>query len=134
MFEEEGSVNKINVTPLVDVCLVLVLIFMVTMPFSIIYGITVKGQILKNYGLSTPQEHVNVLLASRGVFIQDEKGKDQPIPYEDFGNVLRQVIQIAETKDVILRVERDVPHGQTVWVLDLAKQNGALDISLLGGK
>lgn len=131
--EEEDSINKINIAPLVDVCLVLVLVFMVTLPFSILYGITVKENKLSKYGLTTPQEHVVVHLTDRGIFIQDEKGKEQPIPYEDFGVVVRQMLQVSATKSLLLKVDRDVPHGQTVWSLDIAKQNGAREISIFEG-
>jgi biopolymer transport protein ExbD len=125
------NINGINITPLVDVSLVLVLIFMVTMPLAMIHGIDVKRQILKRYGLSTPQESVTVRLTARGIFVKDEKGRDQSVPYDEFGMVLGQMIGVSSSRRVLLQADRDVPHGQTVWVLDLAKQNGAGDVSLL---
>ena len=129
--EEEEDFSKINMTPLVDVSLALVLIFMVTVPFSIIHGITVKRQLLEKFGLTTPQENVVVRLNSQGTFIQDENGVFQNIPYENFGMVLSQMLQISPSGSLILQAARDVPHGQTVWVFDLAKQNGARDVSLM---
>lgn len=130
MLSDEKSTNRINMTPLVDVCLTLVLVFMVTMPLSVIHGIQVKRKALNQYGLTTPQENVVVHLTGDGVFIEDEKGKEQRIPYRDFGNIFRQMIRISTTGNLLLKVDRDVPHGQTVWALDIAKQNGADDISL----
>ena len=54
MKDDETGTNQINMTPLVDVSLTLVLVFMVTMPLSMIHGITVKSDTLKKFGLSTP--------------------------------------------------------------------------------
>ena len=134
MMDEDQAANRINITPLVDICLSLVLVFMVTMPLSTLYGITVKRDVLRQYGLATPQDHVVVHLTAGGVLIEDEKGRGQPVPFKDFGVVLRQMIQISVTKEVRLKVDREVPHGQTVWVLDLAKQNGADDIAIMEGR
>ena len=128
--EDDAAINSINITPLVDVSLVLLLIFMVAMPLSLIHAINVKNQILQQYGLSTPQENITVHLSDRGVYVKDERGKLQPVPYKQFGMILSQMIQISPTKNILLQVDRDVPHGQTVWVLDIGKQNGAKDISL----
>ncbi len=131
--QDDQSLNTINITPLVDVSLVLLLIFMVAMPLSLINAINIKSQVLQKYGLSTPQENILVHLTDHGVFIKDEKGKMQPIPYTHFGMVLTQMIQVSSTKNLLLQVDRDVPHGQTVWVLDIGKQNGAKDVSLFEG-
>jgi len=133
MMQDEKAANSINITPLVDVCLCLVLFFMVTAPFSNIYGINVRNLTLKKYGLTTPQESVSVRLTDNGIYIQNEKGEDVRIAYKEFGVVLRQMLQISPTKNFLIRVDRNVPHGQTVWALDLAKQNGALEVSILEG-
>ena len=133
MMEDEKATNGINITPLTDVSLVLMMAFMVTMPYSLIWGVKVRGESLRKYGLSTPQERVVVHLSDKAVYIEDEKGKEQPIPYTDFGVVLRQMIQVSDTKEVLLKADRTVPHGQVVWVLDIAKQNGSGDISLFEG-
>jgi biopolymer transport protein ExbD len=132
--EESADEAKINITPLVDVCLVLVLIFMVTMPLSVIYGITAKSHSLKRFGISTPRDHVMIHLTGRGPKVKNDKGQEQLVAYEDFGAVLRQLIQLSKSSEVHLRVDRDVPHGQTVWALDLAKQNGASNVGLMENK
>jgi biopolymer transport protein ExbD len=130
--QDADDINGINITPLVDVSLVLVLIFMVTMPLSMIHGIDVKRQTLQRYGLATPQENIVVHLTDRAILIKDENGREQAVPYDQVGAVLSQMIRLSPAKQVFLKCDRDVPHGQTVWILDIAKQNGAADISLLG--
>jgi biopolymer transport protein ExbD len=131
MMEDEKATNGINITPLIDVSLVLVLVFMVTAPLSAIYSINVRKETLKKYGLSKPQENIRVHLTENGPRVLDEKNREQAVPAEKLGIVMRQMIQLSPTGNVMLQVDRAVPHGQTVWVLDLSKQNGAADVSLL---
>ncbi len=130
---EDESVSGINITPLVDVALTLVLVFMVTMPLSMIHAITVRRQVVEKYGLSTPQENVQVKLTGQGAFVKDKKGKSRHVSNQDLSFVLTQMIQDSSKKRVLLECERSVSHGQTVWLMDLAKQSGALDISFIGG-
>lgn len=130
---EEESLSGINITPLVDVALTLVLVFMVTMPLSMIHAITVRRQMVEKYGLSTPQENVQIRLSGQGVFVKDKKGKSRHVANQDLGFVLTQMLQDSAKKRVLLECERNVSHGQTVWIMDLAKQSGAQDISFIGG-
>jgi biopolymer transport protein TolR len=129
--EKKDGVNGINITPLVDVCLVLVLIFMVTMPLSLLRGIDVRRQSLSKYGLSTPVENVNARLTQKELWIKDAKGAEKPVPLSEAAQVLRGVLEASQGKQLFLTVERDVTHGQTVWLMDAAKQGGAADISLM---
>ncbi len=129
--DKKDGVNGINITPLVDVCLVLVLIFMITMPFSVLRGIDVKRETLKKYGLSTPQENVTVHLTEKEILVKDVKGVDKPVPYEDAAEVLGGMMRQSVAKQLFLKVDREVTHGRTVWIMDVAKQNGAADISLM---
>ncbi len=131
--EDDQAINGINITPLVDVSLVLLLIFMVTTPMSLIHGITVRRQTLEKFGLSTPQENIQIHLTENGIMIKDASGKQHPIPYDQFGVVLSQMIQISPLKNVYIQINDGVPHGQTVWALDIAKQNGANDLSIVEG-
>ena len=127
----DGGVNSINITPLVDVCLVLVLIFMITMPFSILRGIDVRRETLKKYGLTTPTENVTAHLTLASLRIEDAQGVEKPIPDADVETVLAGVLNASKGHRFFLRVDYEVTHGRTVWIMDLAKRGGAADISLM---
>lgn len=131
--ELEKNETGINVTPLVDVCLVLVLFFMVTMPLSAIYGVRVKQETLAKYGLTTPQENIMVHLTHEGVYVMDTNNKEKLIRNFDFGVVIGGMLQKSTGKQVIFHVDPTVAHGTTVWALDMAKQNGAEGVSFLQG-
>ncbi len=61
------------------------------------------------------------------------------VPFAPGGGVdatarlIAQMIQDSSKKRVLLQCDRGVSHGTTVWVMDLAKQSGAMDISFIGG-
>lgn len=129
--DKKDGVNGINITPLVDVCLVLVLIFMVTMPFSILRGIDVRRQSLEKYGLSTPVDNVNVRLTPEDVKVKGADGKEKAVPYIEAEAVVGEMIRQSKGKQLLLKVDRNVAHGRTVWIMDAAKQGGAEGISLL---
>ena len=130
--EKTGA--KINVTPLVDVCLVLVLFFMVTMPLSVIYGVRVRQESLQKYGLTTPQENITVHLTADSLYISDGKNNEKKVPSVDYGMVMGEMLQLSTAKQVMFRVEPMVAHGITVWALDTAKQRGAESVSFIEGE
>ena len=127
----DSTSAKINVTPLVDVCLVLVLFFMVTMPLSVIYGVRVRQEALAKYGLTTPQENITVTIKTNAILVSDGKNSDKKIPSVDFGMVLGEMLQLSTAKQVMFKVDPLVPHGLTVWALDTAKQRGAEGVSFI---
>jgi biopolymer transport protein ExbD len=126
-----GGLHGINITPLVDVSLVLVLIFMVTMPLGMIHGIDVNRQALKKYGLTTPRENVSLHLTARGVFVKEGRGRETGVNDADLAQVLAGLIEASKTKRVLISADRDALHGRTVRAMDMAKQSGASDIALL---
>jgi biopolymer transport protein ExbD len=124
--EGEGAiVAEINITPLTDVFLVLLIIFMVT---SSVIASTGKNVNLPEAVESsqTPKQAVNVTL--------DEKGEVQvngrDIPYDDLKAHLKAALDAAEQKTVILRGDRMVVLERAVYVLDLAQQVGAEGFAL----
>jgi biopolymer transport protein ExbD len=131
--EKKDGVNGINITPLVDVCLVLVLIFMITMPYSILRGIDVRREMLKKYGLSEPQQSVTAHLTLNGILLKKEDGKETPVPDKDLPAVLAGMLEGSKDKKFYLQVDLEVSHGRTVWSMDQAKQAGASEISLVEG-
>jgi biopolymer transport protein ExbD len=121
----------INITPLVDVGLVLVLIFMVTAPLAMINGIDVFSQVLKKYGLSTPQQNIFVRLTPKNILVKDVKGVEKPVAGADFEAVLQKMISQSEKKNVYIKSDRMILHKVTVSAMDAAKRAGAKDVVLV---
>ena len=126
--EEESAITDINVTPLVDVCLVLVIIFMVTANFVMQAGIRVsQSSAGASTGKSSSEENVNVILTKTGKIIVN--GKE--VKREDLAYELKKKIQKSKDKLVTLTADKENRCIEIVDVLDLAKQNGAEKLSIL---
>ena len=111
--------SEINVTPLVDVMLVLVVIFLVTAPL-------LAGSLrldLPRAGGAAPSSApaaVAVALDPQGAVFLD----GQPIEMPQLAERLRQAAAVNPGTEVQLRADRSVPYGRVVEVLDLAQAAG----------
>ncbi len=115
---------EINITPLTDVFLVLLVIFMVTT--SVIHSqgkqVDLPGAEVSD---STPQG-VTVTVTSEGAILVN----DEPTDEANLFASLEAALQESREKLVILRGDKRVLLGQAVNILDLAQQAGATGIAL----
>jgi|SRR5882724_9192297 len=119
-----GSIAQINVTPLVDVMLVLLVIFMVTAPI-IQQGVTVELPKTRAAPISSAEEPLVVGIAKGGgIYLNDN-----PIALEDLRAKLVAIAQARPDHQVLLRADRSVPYGDVVRVIAAVKEAG---VSRLG--
>ena len=119
-----GSIAQINVTPLVDVMLVLLVIFMVTAPI-IQQGVAVELPKTRAGPLTSPEEPLVVGIAKNGsVYLNDN-----PIELQNLRAKLVAVNEARPDRQVFLRADRTVPYGDVVRVIAAIKEAG---ISRLG--
>jgi biopolymer transport protein ExbD len=123
--DDGGIVAEINITPLTDIFLVLLIIFMVTT--------TVATEEGKNIDLpeateseETPPKGVTVAVEAEGVI----KINDKIVPEGMLEQMMAAELEIAEEKIVILKGDKRVLLGQAVNILDIAQQKGAKGIAL----
>jgi biopolymer transport protein ExbD len=124
-----GSVKSdINVTPLVDVVLVLLIIFMVLTPVvQMGYLVKVPPKAPANLPPSAVQDQIVLRLASGGrVLINKEE-----MSMEQFPNRIREVLRGNTSKMVFFSGGRDVDYESTMKFLDLARQSGAKNIGII---
>ena len=121
---DDGVVAEINITPLTDVFLVLLVIFMVTTS-----AIQNQGKSVDLPGAevsdSTPQG-VTVTVTPDGEILVN----DEPTSQEALFASLETALKDSREKIVILRGDKKVLLGQAVNILDLAQQAGATGIAL----
>ena len=121
---DDGIVAEINVTPLTDIFLVLLIIFMVTT--TVIHD---EGKNIDLPQASQSEETpsgVTVAIDVYGVIQINERVVQQ----NEILEALEAALEVADKKIVILRGDKTVLLGQAVNILDLAQQAGADGIAL----
>jgi biopolymer transport protein ExbD len=121
---DEGVVAEINITPLTDVFLVLLVIFMVTTSVIQNQGknIDLPGAEVSD---ATPKGVTVTVSPEGGMLVNDE-----PVQEADLFNVLEAKLKDTRDKIVILRGDKKVLLGQAVNILDVAQRAGATGIAL----
>jgi len=116
---DRGTMSQINVTPLVDVMLVLLVIFMVTAPMMQ-QGVQVNLPKAETKALPAPQESVIVSIERSGrVFINSNE-----IPATDLKSKLSEMFASRSKKEVFLKADKDVPYGEVVKTMAEIKGAG----------
>lgn len=122
--EEDDIIAGINVTPLVDITLVLLIIFIVTA--KIIVTQTLPMDLPKASTGNEQQMVFSVELSAAGETAVDSKR----VPNEDAILPLAREAQ-SKTKDLraVIKADAAVPHGRVVRVMDLLKQAGVAKVA-----
>jgi biopolymer transport protein ExbD len=123
--ESEEIIAEINITPLTDVFLVLLIIFMVTS--SVIANTGKKVDLPEAVQQSqTPPKAVNVTITEDGIV----QVNDQVVKPELLRAYLEKALKASDNKTVVLRGDRKVVLEQAVYVLDQAQLAGAEGFAL----
>lgn len=111
-----SAMSEINVTPLVDVMLVLLIIFMVTAPLMQ-QGIDVN--LPKAKGKDLPQEErITIIIKRDGRIYMN----DNPVSITEMKRKLEVISKL--NPDVFLKADKDVPYGLVVEVMGEVKESG----------
>jgi biopolymer transport protein ExbD/biopolymer transport protein TolR len=126
----QTALAEINITPLVDVVLVLLLIFMLTAPV-LQSGINVAVPHTRSVAQLTEQRTVVTIDKNQNVFLQ-AGGADRPINLTDLTTSLRNTGKGDPAKRTIyLRADEKVPFGAFASVMDAVKRAGITNISIV---
>jgi biopolymer transport protein ExbD len=130
MLDNKKPIVTINMTPLVDVSLVLVVIFMATAPMFLQSGIIVTSGEKKTVDVqstSTQKDNIIIKLENSEIRLNQQVVKEEELP-----QLLRSMLQTSQQKRVIVNPDREIRHGQVVKIMDIAKQAGAENLVILG--
>ena len=111
--------SEINVTPMVDVMLVLVAIFIITAP---LLASTIRLELPKTdaaQAVATPRFVTLVVDKSGQAFLNDK-----PLPLAEVARQLTDLAQQNPDTEVQLRADQAVPYGKVVEVLGVAQKAG----------
>ena len=124
---DDEVLADINVTPLVDVMLVLLIIFMIAAPMMH-QGIEVALPQAQAENLPVRDQEPLVLSINRDgiVYIQET-----PVHPSQLVERLLPLVEARADDSVFLKADRDVAYGQVVDVLDLLRQGGVVNIGMV---
>jgi biopolymer transport protein ExbD len=121
---DDEVISGINVTPLVDVVLVLLVIFMVTAP--VIYQSTIQVQLPKaQTGEPTESEPIHFTLTKDGTLHWDR----QVIQWSELEQRLKALGPGASRQSAVITADEETHHGTVIRLMDSLRQAG---ISRLG--
>jgi biopolymer transport protein TolR len=121
----QTALAEINITPLVDVVLVLLVIFMLTAPV-LQSGIQVAVPKTKTVREITQQRTVVTINKDSEVFLND-----RPVNLNDLPDLLRQQGTDTTNQVIYLRADEKVEFGAFAEVMDAVKQAGITNVSIV---
>jgi biopolymer transport protein TolR len=124
--DSDRLMSDINVTPFVDVMLVLLIIFMVAAPMMI-EGVEVSLPQATSKPLATEQDQLIVSIDEAGaIFINDFK-----VQIDDLGEKLHKITGGDPEREVYLRADKEIPYGVVVQVMSEIKNAGTEKLGMV---
>ena len=125
--DELTDIHEINVTPFIDVILVLLIIFMIAAPLATIDvnvnlpGLTAEPQKRpdKPIFLTIKADHTLAL-------------GDNPVPREELASALLAQTNGEKNQPIFLRADKSLPYGDFAEVINLLRRSGFLKVALVG--
>ena len=113
----------INVTPFVDVMLVLLIIFMVTAPMMM-QGVDVSLPEATSEPLNGKEEQLTVSIDNQGrVFVNDVQ-----VSVEELNQKLKKILGGRMEREIYLKADRDIAYGKVVRVMSEIQQAGIVTV------
>ena len=111
--------SEINVTPFVDVMLVLLIIFMVTAPMMT-QGVEVNLPQTTTKSMKTQEDPLFLTVNKSGeIFLENHT-----VRMEDLEDKVRSIFKYRREKEILLRADRDIPYGFVIKVIGAVKRAG----------
>jgi biopolymer transport protein TolR len=119
-------IADINVTPMVDIMMVLLIVFMVAAPM-LQQGVPVALPQTQAAPIEETQQKLNLSIDSaRKIYINDIE-----IPYAELSDKLSQNIKIQQDKQAYLFADRTLPYGFVVDIMAILKNAGVENIAMV---
>jgi biopolymer transport protein ExbD len=122
---DDAIFSEINITPLTDIFLVLLIIFMVTTTTIVMQGTNVNLPTSSN-AAGQPTGIIITITKENQIMVNDKES--------DLGgleNVIKEELVKAKDKTAILRADRAVNLGEVIKVMTIAQRSGATKLAIL---
>ena len=121
--------SEINVTPFVDVMLVLLIIFMVAAPMAAVTVQVALPNAVAKPSTNPPKPVYISIQAGGSIYIGDSR-----VELADIGDTLRTTIgqRNPEKERIFIRADKDVLYGDFMGVMNMLQDNGFYSVALIG--
>jgi biopolymer transport protein TolR len=118
--------SDINVTPFVDVMLVLLIIFMVTAPMMM-QGVEVNLPTTKTAPIKSQEDPLILTVDKKGdIYLENHLVK-----LEDLGKKVETIFKYRREKEILLRADKDIPYGMVIKVMAEVKRAGVTKLGMV---
>ena len=128
--QDQKEETSVNMTPLIDVSLVLVVILLLATPFALESSIAVQrsAAAARQKAAEERLEYIELSVVSE----DSVEVNRREIPRDQLAAALTPLLERSSRRQVVVRCSDQVSHGTFVDVLDLAKLAGAGEIAVMG--
>ena len=124
--ERPNLISDINVTPLVDVMLVLLIIFMVTAPMMI-HGVKVNLPATESKSIKSKEDPLILSITKkRLIFIENYN-----VTFNALKAKLKKIVANRAGKEILLQADKDVPYGFVMKVMSQVKEAGISKVGMI---
>jgi biopolymer transport protein TolR len=118
--------SDINVTPFVDVMLVLLIIFMVTAPMMM-QGVEVNLPQTTTKSIKTKEDPLILTVNKKGeIYLEDHK-----IQLDDLETKVKTIFKYRRDKEILLKADKDLPYGLVIDVMAGVKRAGVTKLGMV---
>lgn len=114
------GINDINITPFVDVVLVLLVIFMVTAPMVMNRAIKVNLPNAKSATSPAESKTLGITISAKGEYLVNGK----LVPEEQLLELAEEALKVNPQVQALLAADVSVAHGRVIKAIDLVRQAG----------
>jgi len=125
----QKELAEVNITPLGDVSLTLIIILMVISPMILQSMIKVNSSkaVKSTQEEKAKEKPLFVRITNEAIYLNTEKMGSE----EEFSLRLIKELGNKNDKSVMITANKEVPHGKVVHILDISRQSGAVKLSLV---
>ena len=114
-----NTITEINITPFVDVMLVLLVVFMITAPM-LTQGVQVSLPEVENTEMKVKEDPIEIAIKKDGaIFVGSAKVKE-----DELVTKLKAIKQVRQNAAILLRADKEVPYGAVMTVMSSLQTSG----------